>query len=95
MNDLIIIGSGAAGLSAALYAGRYRLNTLLVEGAFGGETATAGIIENYPGVPKIEGLELMLSMKSQAQDIGVKFLLGWAQKIERKENSFFVCTCIG
>ena len=57
--DLIIIGSGAAGLSAALYARRYKLETLEIEGEFGGETATAVVIENYPCIKSIYGLELV------------------------------------
>ena len=50
MYDLIIVGSGAAGLAAGLYAGRYKLKTLVVEGEFGGETSKAGLVANYPGV---------------------------------------------
>ena len=55
--DLVIVGSGAAGLSAALYARRYNMNTLVFEGEFGGETATAGKIENYPGIMSIDGYD--------------------------------------
>lgn len=68
--DLIIIGSGAAGLSAALYAGRYRMKTLVVGDQFGGYTSIAGPIENYPGFMKIDGFDLMLNMKAQVEALG-------------------------
>ena len=70
--DLIIIGSGAAGLSAAIYAARYRLNTLVIGEQFGGETALAGKIENYPGFKAVDGFELMNFIKEQYQMIKEK-----------------------
>ena len=88
--DLIIIGSGAAGLSAALYARRYKMETLVIQGEFGGETATAGIIENYPGIFSIDGFELMQSMQKQAKDIGAMFEKGKAEKITTDGNCFTV-----
>lgn len=72
--DLIIIGNGAAGLGAALYGGRYRLKILVIGKEFGGETASAGSIENYPGVPAIDGYELMSLMKKQVELLGVELL---------------------
>ena len=54
--DLIIIGGGPAGLSAGIYAGRGKLNTLLIEkGNMGGQAATTNEIVNYPGVRKTTG----------------------------------------
>lgn len=90
MYDLVIIGSGAAGLSAALYAGRYKLNTLVVEGEFGGETMTAGEIANYPGVLPLDGYELISIMKKQAQAAGAVFQPGWARLVEKTANGFVV-----
>ena len=86
--DLIIIGSGAAGLSAALYAGRYKMKTLVIGKDFGGETSTAGKIENYPGVLSIDGYDLMNIMKSQAAGLGIKLVDGRVGKIEN-QNGFF------
>lgn len=83
-----MVGSGAAGLSAAIYAGRYKLRTFLIEGEFGGETATAGTIWNYPGFNGIDGYELMRKMKEQAQSVGVEFRDGWVKEI-RKEGECF------
>ncbi|MDP3726427.1 MAG: FAD-dependent oxidoreductase [bacterium] len=92
MYDLIIVGSGAAGLASGLYAGRYRMKTLLVEGEFGGETAKAGEIANYPGAKPIDGYELMKIMKEQGKSVGVEFKNGFVKKIEQKDKCFFVET---
>src|SRR3989344_5265757 len=90
--DLIIIGSGAAGLAAALYAGRYKMKTLVIGKDFGGETSTAGKIENYPGVLSIDGYDLMNIMKSQAAGLGIKLVDGRVGKIENQNGFFKVCT---
>ena len=62
--DTVIIGGGPAGLTAALYAGRYRLGTLLVEKAMhGGQVITTESVENYPGFKEaVPGTELVLSL---------------------------------
>lgn len=88
--DLVIVGSGAAGLSAALYAKRYNLSVLVFEGEFGGETATAGKIENYPGVMSIDGYDLMKAMKEQGKTLGARFLEERVQKVERHDGYFLV-----
>ena len=74
--DLIIMGAGPAGLTAALYAGRSRLNTLLVEKmAVGGLILMSETIENYPGFPKgISTIELMARMEEQVRALGVKII---------------------
>lgn len=88
--DVVIVGSGAAGLSAALYARRYNMSTLVFEGEFGGETATAGKIENYPGILSIDGYDLMKAMKEQAAGLGVRFVDERVQKIGRKDTHFLI-----
>src|SRR3989344_4261166 len=80
--DLVIIGSGAAGLAAALYAGRYKMTTLVIAGEFGGGTSTAVSIENYPGVKAIDGYDLMKIMKEQAQAVGAEIKDGKVVRIE-------------
>jgi thioredoxin reductase (NADPH) len=72
--DTIIIGGGPAGLTAALYCGRARLKTLLLEKATtGGQAATTDVIENYPGFPEgINGYELTLKMRQQAEEFGTE-----------------------
>ena len=73
MYDLIIIGAGPAGLTAALYAGRYRLNTLILEKAgVGGQIILSSTIENFPGFPGgISTIELMDRMHQQIQELGI------------------------
>lgn len=89
--DLLIIGSGAAGFGAAIYAGRYLMKTLIVEGKkMGGETATAGIIHNYPGAKEVDGFELIQTMKSQAKDEGVEVTTGAVTRIVNENNCFTV-----
>jgi thioredoxin reductase (NADPH) len=73
--DTIIIGGGPAGLSAGLYAGRSKMDTLLIEkGNFGGQTGTTDEIENYPGsIENCTGPALVERMRKQAEDYGTKF----------------------
>lgn len=73
--DTIIIGGGPAGLSAALYAARGKLDTLLIERAkFGGQAATTADLENYPGsINNCTGPSLIARMKEQAEGFGTKF----------------------
>lgn len=69
--DLIILGGGCAGLTAGIYAGRAGLRTLILEnGMPGGQAVTAGTIENYPGLPRITGTELVARMQQQAGQAG-------------------------
>ena len=72
--DLIIIGAGPAGISSAIYAGRAKLNTLVLEKeTIGGQIKTTSEIVNYPGVIHHSGSGLMEDMKTQASNFGVKF----------------------
>lgn len=72
--DLIILGSGCAGLTAGIYAGRAQLRTLILEsGTQGGQAATTNDIGNYPGVPEASGPELMARMLEQAKSFGTQF----------------------
>lgn len=86
--DLVVVGSGAAGLGAGLYAGRYRMNTLVIGGSFGGATATAGVIHNYPGNADVDGYELMKLMKKQCVDLGVTVAAGWVTAVEKDGSCF-------
>jgi thioredoxin reductase (NADPH) len=74
--DVIIIGGGPAGLSAAIYAGRALMSTLVIErGLLGGQAVTTEAIANYPGfVEEITGPELMMKMEQQARQFGAEFL---------------------
>lgn len=69
--DVIVIGAGAAGLTAGIYLSRAKVNTLILnEGAVGGQMVLTHEIANYPGVESISGYELARIMKSQAQKFG-------------------------
>jgi thioredoxin reductase (NADPH) len=84
--DLIIIGGGPAGLTAAIYGGRMGLKTALYEAkAFGGLAGTAPKIENYPGFSSINGLELTEKMREQAESWGTSFFYEEVTAINPKE----------
>ena len=73
MRDLIIIGAGPAGLTAALYAGRFKLDTLIFEKmSAGGQILLSPTIENYPGFPEgVSTFDLMDKFKKQVEDLGL------------------------
>ena len=65
--DVIIGGQGAAAFSAGMYAARYQIRPVIIGESFGGETATGGLIENYPGYPEIDGFELMMKFREHVE----------------------------
>lgn len=72
--DVIVIGGGAAGMSAGIYSGRAKMKTLVLEqGSVGGQAKTTNEIVNYPGIRHTTGPELMEQMHLQAEDFGVAF----------------------
>ena len=74
VHDLVVIGSGPAGDTAALYAQRAGIQTLVLDkAAFGGQVTLTSRIDNYPGVINIDGYSLMESMRSQAQEYGAMY----------------------
>lgn len=87
MYDIIIIGAGPAGLTAAVYARRAEKTVLIIEkGTFGGQITYSPKIENYPAFKEIGGNELADLMVEQALEMGAEIELGTAIKIESGEN---------
>ena len=95
MYDVLIVGQGAAAYSAALYAARYQMKPVIFGALFGGETATGGLIENYPGFPEIDGFDLMLKMREQAEKYDVPIVSEDVVSIERDDHHLVATTAQG
>lgn len=81
--DLLVIGAGPAGISAGIYAGRAKLNTLIIEKSeFGGQVNKTYDISNYPGARNSNGPKLMEEMRQQAGDFGVNFMSAEVLEVE-------------
>jgi len=93
MKDLIIIGAGCAGLTAALYAARAGKSVLIFEKeSIGGQIASSPLIENYPGVPRMSGIEFADHLFSQVTELGVELEIDEVIKIEPQESVHHVFT---
>ncbi len=89
--DLIIVGAGPAGLTAALYAGRSMLRTLLLEkGVPGGELLNTELIEDYPGFESVKGYELAEKMTAHALKFGAELVTDGVASVEREPGGRFV-----
>ena len=86
--DIVIIGAGMAGLTAAMYAGRMNLDTLVLEnGLVGGQIANATGIENYPGFISVKGSDLISTLQKQAENFGAVIdEFDTIQKVTLREN---------
>jgi len=94
--DVIIIGGGPAGYSAALYCGRYRLKTLVITKDIGGTLNDADIVDDYPGLENIKGSEMGKIFKRHAEKYGAKTLLESVVRIEKlPDGNFKVLTNLG
>lgn len=96
MKDLIIIGSGPAGMTAAIYAKRAELDILLIGGTENASQITLSeMIENYPGIESISGLELMDRFKEQAFSLGIEPESHQVKNIRKSEGFFELETADG
>src|SRR3989454_3639040 len=101
VKDVVIIGSGPAGLTAAIYSGRASLKPLLIDAPVdaekqttpGGQLMITTEVENYPGFAVgIQGPELMMEFRKQAERFGTEFLEAWITKVELQERPFTLHT---
>jgi thioredoxin reductase (NADPH) len=94
VHDVVILGSGPAGLTAAIYCGRANLEPVVIEGlSAGGQLMNTTDVENYPGFPEgVQGPELMELFKKQAERFGSSFIAGDATRIELSARPFRVWT---
>ena len=85
MYDVIIIGSGPAGLTAAIYAGRAMLSALVCEKDYmgTGQISVTDRVENYPGLYGINGYDLGEKFREQAETLGAEFYEGEAESFEK------------
>ena len=93
MHDLIIIGGGVAGMTAAIYAARSGLNTVIIEkGGFGGQAALTAKIENYPSYKEIDGFQLAADIKAQVDALGVESYSADVTSLKKDGDIFTVTT---
>lgn len=88
--DVIIIGAGAAGLTAGIYAGRRELKTLILTKDIGGQAAITDEIENWPGEMSITGPKLMEKFKKQVEKWGAEIEFAEVKEIKKENDKFIV-----
>ena len=92
MENVVIIGSGCAGLTAAIYSARANLNPLVLTGVMpGGLLTTTSIVENYPGFPEgVDGYELMTRLQKQAEKFGARVQFGTVESVDFTKSPFWI-----
>ncbi len=94
--DLIIIGGGPGGLTAAIYGLRAKLDLVLLEKAgLGGQIALSDIVDNYPGVPSVSGIDLIAKFEEQAKSFGLEVEYTEVEGVSSKDNLKLVKTSSG
>ena len=90
MRDVVIMGSGCAGLTAAIYAARANLKPLVIQGIeAGGQLTLTTLVENFPGFPEgVQGPELIERMRSQASAFGAEFMEGHVSRVDLSRRPF-------
>ena len=92
MRDVVIVGSGCAGLTAAIYAARANLKPLVIRGLeAGGQLTLTTLVENFPGFPKgVQGPELIERMQNQAAEFGAEFMEGYVIGVDLSLRPFMI-----
>lgn len=90
--DVIIIGAGPAGLTAAIYASRRGMKTLILSKGLSDQVSEAHYIENYPGIERIEGYKLIQLFEKQVRNFSVEIIFEEVVKVTQKNGSFVVET---
>ena len=90
MYDVIIIGGGAAGLSAAIYSARKNLKTAVISESFGGLISYSSNVENYLGTKAIPGYELSQKFLKHAEEYEIDFIEEKVEELKERDNLFFV-----
>ncbi len=86
MYDLIIVGCGPAGMSAALYAGRANKSVLILDGkSYGGQIINASLVENYPGIDNISGFDFATNLFNQIKKLGIEIKFERVIQVKRNE----------
>ena len=95
MEDVIIIGTGCAGWTAAIYTARANLEPLVLAGEqIGGQLTTTSEVENFPGFPEgVDGPSLMFNMQQQAERFGAKIVYKTVDLVEKADDGSFVVRC--
>lgn len=87
--DVIVVGTGVSGLSAGMYCGRFNLKTLVIGNLPGGIITTTHLVENYPGIPSITGVDMGTVFLEHAQKFGAKLEFGLVDDVERMPSGIF------
>lgn len=90
--DVVIIGGGPSGLTAAIYTSRRAMKTLVISKDIGGQLSLTDDVENYPGFESIEGLTLSQKFQTQAAKTGSEFLFEEVTHLEKTEDGFMLTT---
>ncbi|MFO7710742.1 MAG: FAD-dependent oxidoreductase [Candidatus Woesearchaeota archaeon] len=90
MQDIIIIGGGPAGMTAGIYALRYKLSNMIITKVPGGTATEAHLVENYPGFPSLSGMDLMMKFKEHVEALGGTIVNDEARRILKKEDHFVI-----
>jgi thioredoxin reductase (NADPH) len=92
--DLVIVGAGPAGLTAAIYAGRAAIKPLVLSGAMpGGQIASTNLVENFPGFPEgVNGFELAMGFQQQAEHFGAEIVMEAAAEVDLSSQPFSIRT---